>query len=214
MASVRYRPDVRPTNEEITRHHDDDHPDGDPWVEGQSDHPVSIRVVEYDDQWPADFARLAAVVRSVLGDVVLELQHVGSTSVPGLPAKPIIDADLVVVDPADEASYVPALVAAGFVHRIREPWWHEHRLLKYDDPDTNLHVFGPDCPEVIRHRMFRDWLLDHPDERDSYAAAKRRAAAEMNARPGGGTGMDYNRHKEPVVREIYDRMFRAHGMLP
>ncbi len=202
-----------PTDEEITRHHDDP-PGTDPWVDPTANRPYPIRVVEPDERWPADFARLDRVVRDALGDRVLELHHVGSTSVPGLPAKPVIDADLVVADPADEAAYVPALVAAGFVHTIREPWWHEHRLLKHDDPTAHLHVFGPDCPEVVRHLMFRQWLLDHPDDLAAYAEAKRAAADEMNGRPGGGTGMDYNRHKEPVVRAIYDRMFRAHGMLP
>ena len=132
----------------------------------------------------------------------------------GLPAKPVIDVDLVVADPADEPAYVPDLEAAGFVHTDREPWWHEHRLLKYADPVAYVHVFGPDCPEVVRHLMFQAWLRAHPDDLTAYAEAKRTAAAEMNARPGGGTGMDYNRHKEPVVREIYERMFRAHGMLP
>ena len=154
------------------------------------------------------------MIRGALGDRVLELHHVGSTSVVGLPAKPVIDVDLVVADPADEPSYIPDLVAAGFVHTIREPWWHEHRLLKYADPVAYVHVFGPDCPEVVRHLMFQAWLRDHPDDLATYAEAKRAAAAEMNARPGGGTGMDYNRHKEPVVREIYERMFRAHGLLP
>jgi GrpB-like predicted nucleotidyltransferase (UPF0157 family) len=204
---------VRPTNEEITRHHDDP-PGSDPWVDGRAAEPYEIRVVEYDERWPADFERVAGVVRDVLDVRVLEIHHVGSTSVPGLPAKPVIDVDLVVADPADEAAYIPDLQAAGFVHTIREPWWHEHRLLKYDDPVTHLHVFGPGCPEVIRHAMFREWLLEHSADRERYATAKRAAAAEMNARPGGGTGMDYNRHKEPVVRDIYDRMFRAQGMLP
>ncbi|MFZ2014999.1 MAG: GrpB family protein [Nocardioides sp.] len=203
-----------PTDEEITRHHDDSRPDSDAWVEGYVQTPYVIEVMEYDGSWPSDFQRIAVVVRDALGDRVLELHHFGSTSVPGLPAKPLIDIDLVVADPADEASYVPDLVAAGFVHAIREPWWHEHRLLKHHDPMTHLHVFGPDCPEVVRHQMFRQWLLDHPDDLTTYAEAKRAAAAEMNARPGGGTGMDYNRHKEPVVRDLYDRMFRAHGLLP
>ena len=176
--------------------------------------PYRIEVVEYDEQWPAAFERVAGVIRSALGDRVLELHHVGSTSVVGLPAKPVIDVDLVVVDPADEPSYIPDLTAAGLVHTIREPWWHEHRLLKSADPLAHVHVFGPDCPEVVRHLMFQAWLREHPDDLTTYAEAKRTAAAEMNARPGGGTGMDYNRHKEPVVREIYDRMFRAHGLLP
>jgi GrpB-like predicted nucleotidyltransferase (UPF0157 family) len=203
-----------PTPEEITRHHDDPPPsDANPWVDGTAAAPYEIQVVEYDERWPAGFERLAARVRAALGDSVLELHHVGSTSVPALPAKPVIDADLVVADPGHEASYVPALEAAGFVHTIREPWWHEHRLLKHDDPLAHLHVFGPDCPEVVRHLMFHDWLVEHAEERERYAAAKRTAASEMNARPGGGTGMDYNRHKEPVVRDIYDRMFRAHGLI-
>ncbi|MGI8522611.1 MAG: GrpB family protein [Nocardioides sp.] len=201
-----------PSHAEITRHHDEP-PGVDPWVEGYVDRPYAIRVEEYDDAWPAAFERVASAVRDALGARMLEIHHVGSTSVPGLPAKPIIDVDLVVSDPADEAAYLPALVGAGFRHAIREPWWHEHRLLKYDDPHTNLHVFGPDCPEVIRHAMFRQWLLDHPDELATYAEAKRTAAAEINGREGGGTGMDYNRVKEPVVRAIYGRMFRAHGML-
>ena len=202
-----------PTNEEITRHHDDP-PGTNPFVDGQGAQPYEIRVVEYDEQWPADFARVEARIRDALGDRVVELHHVGSTSVVGLPAKPVIDVDLVVTDPADEAAYLPALEAAGFVHAIREPWWHEHRLVKYDDPVAYVHIFGSDCPEVIRHLMFQDWLREHPDDLAAYADAKRAAAAEMNARPGGGTGMDYNRHKEPVVRDIYDRMFRAHGLLP
>ena len=202
-----------PSDEEITRHHDDP-PGANPWVPGREPRPYRIAVVEYDEAWPARFDRVAGLVRSALGDRVLELHHVGSTSVVGLPAKPVIDIDLVVADPADEPAYVPDLEAAGFVHTAREPWWHEHRGLRLEDPPTHLHVFGPGCPEVVRHLMFQAWLREHPEDLATYADAKRTAAAEMNARPGGGTGMDYNRHKEQVVREIYDRMFRAHGMLP
>jgi GrpB-like predicted nucleotidyltransferase (UPF0157 family) len=204
---------VRPSNAEITHHHDDP-PDVNGFLPGREPRPYDIRIVEYDESWPGEFARVEDIVRGAIGDRVLEIHHVGSTSVPGLPAKPIIDVDLVVADPADEAAYIPALGAAGFLHVVREPWWHEHRLLKLADPETHLHVFGPDCPEVIRHLMFREWLLDHPDELTTYADTERDAAGAVNHRPGGGTGMDYNRVKEPVVRAMYDRMFRAHGMLP
>jgi GrpB-like predicted nucleotidyltransferase (UPF0157 family) len=201
-----------PANGAITRHHTD--PLGvDPYVPGRRPAPSLIRIVEYQERWAADFDRVAARVRGALRSAVLELHHVGSTSIPGLPAKPVIDVDLVVADSADEQAYIPALEAHGFIHIIREPWWHEHRLLKHDDPATHVHVFGPDCPEVIRHLMFRDWLLDRPEEREWYAEAKHAAAREMNARPGGATGMEYNRHKEPIVHEIYDRMFRARGLL-
>jgi GrpB-like predicted nucleotidyltransferase (UPF0157 family) len=202
-----------PTDREITQHHESQPPLGEnPWIVVPE--PYRVEVVEYDARWPADFELVAGRITAALGDAVLELHHVGSTSVPGLAAKPVIDVDLVVADPADEAAYVPALVSAGFVHVVREPWWHEHRLLTYPDPRTNLHVFGPDCPEVVRHRMFRQWLVDQPEELELYAATKRAAAAEVNARDGGGTGMDYNLVKEPVARQIYDRMFRARGLLP
>lgn len=168
-------------------------------------------MAEDDGGWPDRFAAVESIVRKALGDRILELHHVGSTSVPGLPAKPVLDADLVVADPTDEASYVPDLAAAGFFHVVREPWWHEHRLLKLRTPFTHLHVFGPECPEVVRHTMFRDWLRSQDDDRATYVAAKREASAATRA--AGGTGMDYNRVKEPVVRAIYDRMFRAHGLL-
>src|SRR6185503_15234689 len=118
-----------PSNEEITRNHDDRPPVGaDPWVVGPAQ-PYEIQVVEYDDRWPADFERVAARIRGAIGSRALEILHVGSTSVPGLPAKPVIDVDLVVADSADEPAYLPDLAAAGFVHTIREPWWHEHRLV-------------------------------------------------------------------------------------
>ena len=198
-----------PTAEEITRHFDDD-PDGIEWV-GVDPPRQPINVVESDPAWPAQFEVLAARLRSVLGDRALAVEHVGSTSVPGLAAKPIIDIDVTVADPRDEPSYVPDLEAAGFRLRFREPSWHEHRLVVADDPRANIHVFGVDSPEVIRHRMLRDWLIEHPDDCERYAAAKRTSAEASNS-GGGGVG-DYNQRKQPVVREILDRMFRAHGLL-
>src|SRR5690606_586440 len=137
---------------------------------------------------------VAERVRAAIGGRVLGLQHIGSTSVPGLPAKPIIDVDLTVVDAADEASYLTELEAAAFELVIREPDWHEHRALKHADPDTNLHVFGRGCPEVTRHRLFRDWLIEHPDDLARYRDAKVRAARQSTASRGIVT--DYNRHKE------------------
>jgi GrpB-like predicted nucleotidyltransferase (UPF0157 family) len=96
--------------------------------------------------------------------------------VPGLAAKPIIDMLLVVSDSSDETAYVPALQAAGYELRIREPEWHEHRLFKGPDTDVNLHVFSQDCPEIARILLFRDWLRTHPQDRDRYAMAKRSLA--------------------------------------
>ena len=197
------------TAEEITRHGDADPGD----VEWVSDRPpvAPIAVVEPDPSWPAQFAELAVRIRRSLGDRILELDHIGSTSVPDLPAKPIIDIDLTVADTSDEAAYVPALEQEGFVLQAREPRWHGHRLLLAASPPANLHVWNPDSPEAIRHRMFRDWLRDHPDDRRRYGAAKRAAADATSAARQGV--MTYNLRKQPVVREILDRMFRARGLL-
>ena len=194
-----------PSPEEITRHRDPD-PSANPWVEGA---PAAepVRIVAYDPSWPRRYAALAADVRAALDEQALAVEHVGSTAVPGLAAKDVIDIALTVPDPRAESTYVPALEAAGWVLTIREPSWHEHRCLtRRAGPRSNLHVFGPDCPEVIRLRMFRDWLIGHDEDRERYEAAKRAAV------PGGGNVMDYNARKQDVVRDIYDRLFRAAGL--
>jgi GrpB-like predicted nucleotidyltransferase (UPF0157 family) len=195
-----------PSASEITRHHDPD-PDENPWVHGRPK-PVQVSLVGYDQRWPDRYQSLADEIRETLRDIVLDLEHVGSTSVPGLSAKDVIDIDLTVGDPLDEPRYVPALEGAGWRHTIREPSWHEHRCLTRNEPRANLHVFGPDCPETSRHRMFRDWLRTHADDRELYATAKRAAV------PGGGHVVDYNARKEDAIRRIYDRLFRAAGLLP
>src|SRR5438270_10508997 len=106
--------------------------------------PFAERVVlaEYDPEWPALFRREEERIRRALGDQVVLLEHVGSTSVPGLAAKPRIDILLAVRNSADESSYVPNLESAGYVLQIREPNWYEHRVLKGPDTDVNLHVFS------------------------------------------------------------------------
>lgn len=167
-------------------------------------------IVPADPAWPQIYERIAVLVRAALGTEAIELDHIGSTAVPGLPAKPVIDIDLTVPDSADEDAYVPALEAAGFQLLLRERGWHEHRLLTLGDPLTNLHVFSPDCPEVVRHRMFRDWLRAHPEDRQRYVQAKIAASAET--RLGTENVMEYNLHKQPMIREIYDRMFRGNDL--
>jgi GrpB-like predicted nucleotidyltransferase (UPF0157 family) len=108
---------------------------------------------------------------------VRRIEHIGSTSVPGLSAKPIIDIVLVVDSSADEATYVPALEAGGYVLRIREPNWHEHRLFKGPDTNINLHVHTSGCPEIDRMLLFRDWLRGNEADRTLYERTKRALAA-------------------------------------
>jgi GrpB-like predicted nucleotidyltransferase (UPF0157 family) len=173
---------------------------------------IGIEVTGPDPDWPRQYRVLAGRIREALGWRVLQLEHVGSTSVPGLPAKHVIDIDLTVADPGREQDYIPALETAGFRLTIREPWWYGHRALRAEEPRCNLHVLGFDSPEPVRHRIFRDWLRGNPGERDRYAAAKRQAASEANA--GGEHVMQYNARKQQVIREIYHRAFVAAGLLP
>lgn len=197
------------TRDEITDFTGVSAPGGaDPWVPGQGPS-TDVRIAEPDPSWPAVFEELASAIRAALGDVALSVEHVGSTSVPDLPAKPIIDVDVTVRDPEDEDAYVPALVALGLVHTVREPWWHGHRVLRGTDPAAHVHVFAPSSPEVVRHRLFRDWLREHPEDRAVYADAKRVASAATTAE--GGHGMDYNARKEEAVLAIHDRIFRSRG---
>jgi GrpB-like predicted nucleotidyltransferase (UPF0157 family) len=200
-----------PTPEEITRHHEWQPRDVDDiWVGGRPE-PEPVDVIDYDVAWPSRYRTGAALIREALDQRVLALEHVGSTAVPGLAAKPVIDVDLTVADSADEDAYVPALESVGFRLTIREPGWHEHRVLTFREPRVNLHVFSPGCPETIRHTMFRDWLRAHPDDAERYAQAKLAAAADTTA--ANELVMDYNQRKQPVIREIYACMFAAHGLL-
>ena len=180
--------------------------------------PAAIEIVGHDPAWADSFAEVAHQIRRALGPSgsFVGIDHVGSTSVPGLPAKPIIDIALVVADPTAEGDYVPALAEAGFGLTLREPAWYEHRMFKRLDPepvqpDCNLHVFGPRCAEVARMRLFRDWLREHEGERETYQSVKRTSAEESNA--VGEAVMGYNSRKQAVVREIYHRIFVARGWL-
>jgi GrpB-like predicted nucleotidyltransferase (UPF0157 family) len=107
---------------------------------------------------------------------------------------------LVVADSADEASYVPPLEEQGFVLRIREANWFEHRLLKTTDIDGNLHVFSDGCGEVDRMLTFRDWLRAHDTDRKLYENTKR----ELAARTWKNT-QHYADAKSEVIQEILAR---------
>ena len=136
-----------------------------------------IVVTDYDPTWPGRYAEQAATIRAALGARARRVEHIGSTAVPGLAAKPLIDVLLVVDDPADEASYLPALEAAGYELRIREPEFYQHRMLRTPARDVHVHVFAADSPEVERYLLLRDRLRRDQADRELYAATKRRLAA-------------------------------------
>jgi GrpB-like predicted nucleotidyltransferase (UPF0157 family) len=133
-----------------------------------------IRLLDYDPDWPHRFKVEAKRIGEILREHALSIEHIGSTSVPGLPAKPVIDIVLVVVDSADEGEYATALQQAGYSLRIREPSWHGHRMFKGPKNDVNLHVFSAGCPEIDRMLMFRNWLRTSESDRELYAQTKRR----------------------------------------
>jgi GrpB-like predicted nucleotidyltransferase (UPF0157 family) len=136
-----------------------------------------IVLEDWNPIWPHWYESAAYRIRRALGETALELHHVGSTSVRGLAAKPLIDINLVVPDTTDEAAYVPPLEAIGYQLRIREPDWYEHRLLRGFDPPVNLHVFPPNCEEVERMLRFRDHLRTNEPDRELYERTKRELAA-------------------------------------
>jgi GrpB-like predicted nucleotidyltransferase (UPF0157 family) len=160
--------------------------------------PIEIR--EYDPEWPALYAREEARIRSILGDRVVRIEHAGSTSVPALPAKPIIDIVVEVPDSADEEAYVPDLQQGGYRLSIREPKWFEHRLFKGPDTSVNLHVFSAGCEEVRAMLRFRDHLRADDADRELYAQSKRELATREWTYL-----QQYADAKTAVIREILAR---------
>jgi GrpB-like predicted nucleotidyltransferase (UPF0157 family) len=172
--------------------------------------PYAVKVVveDYNPDWPTWYEADRAAITAALGSTVLAVAHTGSTSVPGLPAKPIIDVLLQVPETADEGAYVPQLAAAGYELRVREPEWLEHRLLyrrvEHGAPhNVNVHAFSPRhaAAEITRMLTFRNWLRTHPADRDRYAAKK----LELS-RQDWKYVQDYADAKTEIITEILGRI--------
>ncbi len=158
---------------------------------------VEIRVVDYDPTWPARFDDLATRVRTALGATALRIEHIGSTAVPGLAAKPVIDVLVVVADVTDEARFVPPLEAAGFELRVREPG---HRMMRTPGRTAHLHFFEPGDEAIPAYLDLRERLRADRADRELYAATKRELAqrdwADMN---------EYAEAKSEVIAAILAR---------
>ena len=162
---------------------------------------MKVCLAAYSSEWPRTFGAEHDRIVSALGDLALEVHHAGSTSVPELRAKPIIDIALVVPDTTDEGAYVPPLEAIGYTFRLREPEWFEHRLLRHDVPAVNLHVFPPRCIEVTRMLAFRNHLRVNDEDRLLYESTK--VALSEREWP---TVQDYANAKDDVVADIMSRV--------
>jgi GrpB-like predicted nucleotidyltransferase (UPF0157 family) len=163
-----------------------------------------IHLVPYDPAWPSLYAKLEEQIRAVLGARALVIEHVGSTSVPGLSAKPVIDIVLAVSNSADESFYLPALQAVGYVLRIREPDWFEHRMLKTPAIEANVHVFSQGCEEIGRMVAFRNHLRNNQTDRNLYKREKEALAGRTWKHV-----QNYADAKSDVVREILGRALGA-----
>lgn len=141
-----------------------------------------IVIVDPDPDWAQKFTTERNRIVHALGTRARRVDHIGSTAVPGLPAKPIIDINLSVDDVDDEAAYLPQLLAAGYQLRLRQ---RGHRMARTPTKDVHVHVctLGSDWEQ--RDLVFRDWLRTHPADRDRYATLKRQLAQQdwpdMNA---------------------------------
>jgi len=154
-------------------------------------------IYNYDPEWPNKFQAHARIIKAALGDAALRIEHVGSTSVPGLGAKPIIDILLVVADSTHESIYLPQLEAAGYVLRMRDPDWNEHRMVRTPEKDVHIHIYSAGCAEIQRNLMFRDRLRRNIDDRRRYEQTKRELAPREWASHQG-----YSDAKTDVIEKI------------
>ena len=171
-----------------------------PWVNGKPQ-PEIIEVLPYDEQWSQIYLTQKKLILAELGNTILSIEHIGSTSVPNLSAKLVIDIDLIVEDPNQEDLYVSKLHKLGYDLTVREPSWYGHRMLRLDAPRVNLHIFPPMCPEHWRHLLFKEWLMNHPDDLFLYCKAKEEAQNQVE------NSHEYNGKKQPVIHKIYQKIF-------
>jgi GrpB-like predicted nucleotidyltransferase (UPF0157 family) len=166
--------------------------------------PAVVQIADYDPAWPARFEQERRRIEAALGPLALGIQHIGSTAVPGLAAKPIIDVLVEVRDPDDEAAYAQRLESAGYVLRVRES---RHRMFRTPARDVHVHVWAVGSGEVSEYLLLRDWLRANADDRMLYEDAKRALAGrhwrDMN---------DYAEAKSPVIEQIKARARRSAGI--
>ena len=163
----------------------------------------AIVIAEYDPSWPKRFELERDRVRRALGSLALRIEHIGSTAVPGLAAKPVIDVLVTVTDPEDDASTVQAMASAGYELRVREPG---HRMFRTAARDVHVHVRGDADPEVEHYLAFRDGLRSSPEDRAAYEQLKRQLATQewtdMN---------EYADAKGELIESILERARRPGG---
>ena len=160
-----------------------------------------ILVLPYDEQWKQDFLKIKAEIAGALGQLAIEIEHVGGTSVQGLSAKPIIDIDVVIKDYTVLEDVVSALGEIGYQHE-GNLGIAGREAFKYDGKEHlkkhHLYVCPEDSPELRRHLAFRDFLRAHPEAVREYSRIKEEGAKQY---PDDIEG--YIEHKSPFIERIY-----------
>jgi GrpB-like predicted nucleotidyltransferase (UPF0157 family) len=159
-----------------------------------------IELVPYDPAWPARFDSWKARLLEVLPSAARRIDHVGSTAVPGLAAKPVIDIQVSVEDLFDEAAYVPAIESVGIQLRSRDD---EHRFFRPFEGrprEVHVHVCSAGSDWERRHLVFVAYLRADAEARDAYLKAKQSAAARW-----ADDRIAYTEAKDVVIREILER---------
>jgi GrpB-like predicted nucleotidyltransferase (UPF0157 family) len=156
-----------------------------------------LEVVRYNSEWPDTFAEHQQRLQRALHAVAVDIEHIGSTSVTGLAAKPIIDIMVAVDDITAEEDYLDAVLAAGYLLRVREPG---HRLVRTPNRDVHIHIYEKGDQAITNYLLFRDRLRLDSDDRALYARTKealiRQGFEDMNA---------YSDAKTEVVAAIMAR---------
>lgn len=169
---------------------------------------MTVAIVDYDPTWAWRYAQQRDAILAVDNGWVVAIEHFGSTSVPGLAAKPVIDIAVAVRDVAEDG--------AGLADAVRSLGYEPldagmpGRLMMTRDEHgvraQHLHIVPVDRWDLMKERLFRDWLLAHPVDRDRYSALKREIAAS------GATGLDYTRAKTALIQEVVDAARAERGL--
>lgn len=132
--------------------------------------PLKLELHSSDERWVGLYLDHRRRILNALLPASVGVEHIGSTSVPGLAAKPIIDIVVTVDDITAEEDYLDALLAAGYELRVREP---AHRLVRTPTRDVHVHIYQQGAPAVGEYLLLRDWLRSNADDRDLYESTKR-----------------------------------------
>ena len=160
--------------------------------------PRVVEIAEYDAAWMQRYAIARERIATALGAAALQIEHIGSTAVPGLAAKPIVDV-LVVVERPAAPEHEAALTAVGYVLRVREP---QHRMFRTPERDVHVHLWPAGSIEIERYLKLRDHLRANDEDREAYAALKRELAARGEWRDTN----DYAEAKGPFIEGVLERI--------